>query len=481
MKVTSPSAAVRRRLTDLVLLLFAAGLAVCAAQFLGNRNFWLDEYFSIHLIKFDWDKIAGFASYDVHPPLYYYILKGFVSLLGTAPAIYRLASYAAYLLTLVLAWGAFRPVFGRRATLLFFCLLGINTTALHYYTEVRMYGWTIFFVLLTGFLAYRIVSEEVPSRRYWVALTAAGLATGYLHYFALLAVGLIYLALLVWFLMRCRSQLRAWGIAVGVSVLGYLPWVCLTAVHLSQQVTSFWLQAPPALQETLELIVGNRLSSWGVLALLLAACLLELILPGVPAARRWLVATALLLAVGLPAAGYAASALLHPLYLPRYFLPALGLLWLAMAVSAADLLHRMVPVLRIGGTLVLAALLLFVLQEPARNQLQEMQECNTVIQNALAYVEDRYQPDDLVYSAVGSVDQRVLDFLFRTETTAAGDDPTAAVPSDGSSLFLIYAEEDPSGDWAAALDQAGLQMDSWQGALLDNTWCRIYYYTPISG
>lgn len=482
MTKSCPVSAVRRWLPDLLLWAFAAVLVVFAAQFIGNRNFWLDEYYSIHLVELDWADIPDFAAGDVHPPLYYFILKCFVSLLGTAHAVYRVASFAAYLLTVGMALVLFRPAFGRLATFFFLCLMGPNATSLHYFTEVRMYGWALFFVLLCGFSGYRLLDEDCPHRRrWWVALAVSGLIAGYLHYYALLAVGLIYLMLLLYSIARRPALLRNWGIAVGLSVLCYLPWALLTATRLSRQVSTFWLQELPTLGETLELIVGNRLSSWLVLALFAAGCLVFLFWPrGKATARRWLVATGLVVAVGLPVAGYAASVLLRPMYLPRYFLPAVGLLWLAMAVAASGLLHRFPLLVGVCGSVLLAALVLFAMEEPAMLRLKEMNECNEVITQALAYVQDRYQPGDKVYSAVDLVDQRVLDFLLPAQNTEAGTDPASALPEEGGSLFLIYAEEDPSGDWAAALEQAGLQMDGWQGALLDNTWCRIYYYVPTN-
>lgn len=468
-------------LPDLLLVAFAAFLVVYAAQFIANQNFWLDEYYSIHLVELDWAEIPDFTAGDVHPPLYYYILKAFVTLFGSAHAVYRIASFAAYLLTVGMALVLFRPAFGRLATFFFLCLMGPNAASLHYFTEARMYGWALFFVLLCGFSGYKLVEGTSHRRRWWISLTLTGLIAGYLHYYALLAVGLIYLSLLIYSIAKRPALLRNWGIAVGLSVVCYLPWVILTAGRLTKQVSTFWLQEMPALSETLELIVGNRLSSWLVLALFVAACLLYLFRSrDEQSARRWLVATGLLVAIGLPAAGYAASVLLRPMYLPRYFFPAAGLLWLAMAVAASRLLQCLPRLAGICGGVLLAALALFAMAEPAQKSLREMRECNDVIAQAIAYVEDRYQPGDRIYSSVSLVDQRVLDFLFPQQNTAAGSDPTAALPEGNGSLFLIYAEEDPTGDWAAALEQAGLQMDGWQGALLDNTWCRIYYYVPAA-
>ena len=47
-------------------------------------------------------------------------------------------------------------------------------------------------------------------------------------------------------------------------------------------------------------------------------------------------------------------------------------------------------------------------------------------------------------------------------------------------VIAVIEQSWQTGDWAAVLEQAGYQMDGWRGALLDNTWCRIYHYVPAA-
>lgn len=82
--IPSPVALVRRWLPDVLLVIFAAVLVVFGAQFTTNGNFWLDEFFSIEMVKLDWTEIPAATAADVHPPLYYFILKLFVTVFGNA-------------------------------------------------------------------------------------------------------------------------------------------------------------------------------------------------------------------------------------------------------------------------------------------------------------------------------------------------------------------------------------------------------------
>ena len=66
---------------------------------------------------------------------------------------------------------------------------------------------------------------------------------------------------------------------------------------------------------------------------------------------------------------------------------------------------------------------------------------------------------------------------FAYEAFRAGD-LAEALPDEGGCLFLVYPEEDLSPELTDRLTAAGLTAVEWQGALLDNQWCRIYYLTP---
>ncbi len=463
---------VPRSLPDIALALFALGLVLFGALFTVNRNFWLDEYFSIELVKLDWWDIPAATAADVHPPLYYFILKFFLTLFGTDYIVYRIASFVPFVLLVAAALLLFRPAFGRFATLVFLCLMGLNDSSLRFFTEARMYGWALFFVTLCGFSAYKIIDAEQPRRRWWATFTVCGLCSAYLHYFALLCVCFVYLFLLVYALVRRRALLRGWLAAAVLSVVCYLPWVFMAIQNIVYQATGgFWLQELPALSETLELIMGGSLFSWVLLALFVAAILVYLFSRDAESAR-WLAATGLLGAVGVPAMGYLASVTLHPMYLSRYFFPICGLLWLAMAIAAAGLTRRL-PRVRV----LLAAAVLVVMSGPALLYYLDVREVNMYVVQSVDYVEQRIQPGDVIYSTTDLVDTRVLSFLYPGREVAAGADPAQAIPEGGGSLFLVYPEVDLPEDLVAAYADAGLRVDGWQGALLNNQWCRIYYIT----
>ena len=60
-------------------------LTVFSGVVLGNMtrwSVWFDEAFSVYLARFNIAEIVHFTSLDVHPPLYYWLLKGWTVIFG---------------------------------------------------------------------------------------------------------------------------------------------------------------------------------------------------------------------------------------------------------------------------------------------------------------------------------------------------------------------------------------------------------------
>jgi len=57
-----------------------------------NKTFWYDEAYSIGLIDMSFKDIWNTTALDVHPPLYYYILKVFTFIFGHSVTSFHLCS-----------------------------------------------------------------------------------------------------------------------------------------------------------------------------------------------------------------------------------------------------------------------------------------------------------------------------------------------------------------------------------------------------
>ena len=52
-----------------------AGFSVLALGNITRWSIWFDEAFSAYLIRYSYSEVAQFTATDVHPPLYYWLLK----------------------------------------------------------------------------------------------------------------------------------------------------------------------------------------------------------------------------------------------------------------------------------------------------------------------------------------------------------------------------------------------------------------------
>src|SRR5688572_27598207 len=87
----------------LVLLLFIVVLGVGLRSYhLTARSLWFDEAFSWRLSQFPLPELISRDAQDVHPPLYYILLKGWTVVFGAS--LLALRSFSVFLAALTIAF-----------------------------------------------------------------------------------------------------------------------------------------------------------------------------------------------------------------------------------------------------------------------------------------------------------------------------------------------------------------------------------------
>jgi len=69
---------------------------------LGATNLWWDEAYSVWLARRPLTELLRTTAFDVHPPLYYVLLRGWMELAGDSEFSLRYLSVAGGVLTVVL-------------------------------------------------------------------------------------------------------------------------------------------------------------------------------------------------------------------------------------------------------------------------------------------------------------------------------------------------------------------------------------------
>ena len=229
-------------------MLLALGLRL---YHLNAQSLWYDEGFSVYLSQKSLGEIASQTAADIQPPLYYFLLHGWIKLFGNDEPAVRGLSVLFGILTVLLIYGVAWQLFHRRlAGLLAALLLTISPLHIWYGQEARMYTLLVFLCLLSSYflllLASRSRGEKSPGVwgdvLLWLAYTLTSIAAVYTHYFALfiLAFQATYV-LIVWWVQGFRpARLVLGGLASGVAIIvAYLPWLPHLLTRYGAD-TSYW-------------------------------------------------------------------------------------------------------------------------------------------------------------------------------------------------------------------------------------------------
>lgn len=213
-----------------------------------------DETFSMSLIKGSYMDVIRNTARDVHPPVYYLILKFVTSVLDLfhIPAVYagKLTSALPLFLLVIVSFTAIRKRFGIYVSCLFaVCLTGMAGMQ-NFGVSIRMYTWAMLFVTMTYLSAYDLLgtvrSSSLSLRKHLlngILFVLYGLLTAYTHYFACVAVSGVYLALFIWFLCHDRKRIREWLFYLLASVVGYLPWLTVALRQVTAVREGYWIEA----------------------------------------------------------------------------------------------------------------------------------------------------------------------------------------------------------------------------------------------
>lgn len=215
-----------------LLLALAAALRVWK---IGDKNIWLDESVSWENATASVRQLMWNSVTDIHPPLYYLLLKPWIWMWGDSLSAMRSLSAVASVVALYLL---FRLVDGAMPTGVCYAVVlwcAVSPHEVHYAQEIRAYA------LLTAAtlglcLAYRRWIESGGEGRSPLALYAIATAIALsLHYFAALVVAALWLHFVFGGGRRAvpRRTWRAWFVANAVVAVAYAPWV-IAAVRFSR-------------------------------------------------------------------------------------------------------------------------------------------------------------------------------------------------------------------------------------------------------
>lgn len=203
-----------------------------------------DEFFSMEWCRLGWKEVIQTLVADVHPPLYYFLLKIITDLTGGSLVAARIFSAVA---GMVLLWGGslfLERNFGIKTAFFYSFFLYLNTFGIQKTTEVRMYMLASVFTVLSGMMSYYILKEEENKKR-WVCFTLFSLLAAYTHYYALLTMVFLYGGLILYFLFtHNKKNIIRWLLCSAATIVGYLPWLPVAWKQTMTVNGNYWITFP---------------------------------------------------------------------------------------------------------------------------------------------------------------------------------------------------------------------------------------------
>ena len=214
---------------------------------LTTASIWFDEAYSAYLTRYNFADLTHYTAIDVHPPLYYYLLKGWTSIFGDSVAAYRSLSVVLGVVALVLIYCLVKKLFGRKAASLATFLVAISPMFVRYGTETRMYMLVVTIAVAATLVFHKLLHS---TKKRWAVLYGLLICLGmWTHYFT----AVVWLSHWVYrYIYLRRHDLRGrqlarvyfdrnWLLAHGLAIACYLPWLPVALRQMSGLGGGFWI------------------------------------------------------------------------------------------------------------------------------------------------------------------------------------------------------------------------------------------------
>lgn len=453
-----------------------------------SYDIWVDEAFSLRMIEHSWFEIVQLTAMDVHPPLYYFILKlgvGITHNISGIPIIVcaKLVSVMPILILWIMNVLYIRPRYGKCVAGMFSLCITAAPNLTAYSVDIRMYGWGLLFVTATWQVAFSLYADGLGRkslRGRLAALVAGTLLAAYTHYFALVSIAFAWLMLLVkWIRERKYLLLKRLVFAGVITFIGYLPWLFVLIQQIQNVKESYWIP-----QITLETIIQYVFFAFGnILWLIIFVVIIFVFLfdREIAALPKHILLWSISATVGTVSFGIIASATIRPVFVERYMVPTLGCLWFGLCLAWSKTKSRY---LRIG---IFAAILLLALENVGAFVSQEnvaRESTNALYQvldfdtDAVYIVEDARARNVLAaltgqscYQYGSEVDTLTRSVYENVDSISSIDEAANFIKS-GKTVYFVDSPNEEEMIELEEFSSSGLDKDFIGGFFVENTVAR---------
>lgn len=227
----------RRRIFCLIAPAFIGLLYLILCLLNINQSIWFDESYSSYITRFDFAQMIDFTADDVHPPLYYIVLKTWAHFFGHNVATMRILSAVLGALAIVFIFLWLKYKYGASIAILGSFMAAISPIFVRYGQEMRMYTLVALIVFAATYFLELAINNGAKK---WWAIYAILLAAGmYTHYFCAFA-WIAHLIYLIKIYGKKIFQKKIFLVYFGAVVL-YLPWLPSFIRQATDVQGGFWI------------------------------------------------------------------------------------------------------------------------------------------------------------------------------------------------------------------------------------------------
>lgn len=200
----------------------------------GPWKFRNDEPFTQNLVELPWGELISTTAQDVHPPLYYLLLKLWSLVFGSHLTSLRAFSVLFGVAAIPLTFVVGRKLFTERTGLIAAAFMSVSWFLIFKAQDARMYTLIVVFALVSMYGFLRVIED--PNDYSGIAILIFGtVGFAYTHiYFVFLSIGqAAYIGYLYSTENTGLAVMKGWGAAKLASAVLFLPWVPVIFSQLS--------------------------------------------------------------------------------------------------------------------------------------------------------------------------------------------------------------------------------------------------------
>jgi len=202
-----------------------------------NQSIWFDESYSSYITRFDYGQMLEFTAADVHPPLYYILLKTWAHVFGHTDFAMRAMSAIFGAIAILFAFLWLKYKYGASAAIMGSFMMSIAPIFVRYGQEMRMYTLVMAIVFAATYFLQLAIDN---GRKVWWVIYALLLVAGmYTHYF----VAFAWVAHLVYLVKTYGKKIFQKHIILTYvsAVVLYIPWLPSLISQTKTVQNGFWI------------------------------------------------------------------------------------------------------------------------------------------------------------------------------------------------------------------------------------------------